>query len=247
MKGYLRTAIAAAFLVLSVASTQQAYALGTEKSATRNGFTLPAQGPIRILVFRPDVQVGEQSTAGLNQANAEWTATARAELGKALEKIQASKSNDLVSLPDLEGEDGAFLADYRALFKVVTDTVFSHRLFPGNRLPTKRDDLQWTLGPGVAKLGEIGGGDYGLFIYTYDSYGSAGRKAMQIFGALMGVGITSGVHIGYAGLVDLRTGDLVWVNADVQMGGDVRDPIGAEKRITQLLEDFPQRGPAPPL
>ena len=51
--------------------------------------------------------------------------------------------------------------------------------------------------------------------------------------------MTSGVHIGYAGLVDLETGDLVWLNADRKMGGDVRTGDGAVKRVTQLLEDFP--------
>jgi hypothetical protein len=133
------------------------------------------------------------------------------------------------------------------LFRAVTDAVITHKLFKGNRLPTKRDQFDWTLGPGVSRLGEIGGGDYGLFIYTYDSYGSAGRKAAQIVGALFGAVIISGVHIGHAGLVDLRTGELVWINADLRMGGNVRDAEGATKRVSQLLEDFPTRaGAAPP-
>ncbi len=34
-------------------------------------------------------------------------------------------------------------------------------------------------------------------------------------------------HIGYAGLVDLKTGDVIWFNADPQMGGDVRTEEGA--------------------
>jgi hypothetical protein len=51
--------------------------------------------------------------------------------------------------------------------------------------------------------------------------------------------VKSGEHIGYAGLVDLRTGDLLWLNADGAMGGDVRDKEGSEKRARQLLEDFP--------
>jgi hypothetical protein len=56
--------------------------------------------------------------------------------------------------------------------------------------------------------------------------------------------VSSGVHAGYAGLVDLRTGDLVWLNADLKMGGDVREADGASKRVVQLLEDFPQQGAA---
>ena len=69
---------------------------------------------------------------------------------------------------------------------------------------------------------------------------------MQI-AALLGPGIavTSGEHAGYAGLVDLRSGDVLWLNADGAMGGDVRDADGAKKRVGQLLEEFPGSAPAP--
>lgn len=83
---------------------------------------------------------------------------------------------------------------------------------------------------------------------TRDSYGSFGRKAFQILAAgLVGAGVKSGVHKGYAGLVDLQTGHLVWLNADEAMGGDVRDADGMQKRVGQLLEDFPglKARPAP--
>jgi hypothetical protein len=123
----------------------------------------------------------------------------------------------------------------------VADAVIAHKLFPGNRLPTKKERFDWTLGSEAKKLGDIGGGEYGLFLYTYDSYGSTGRKVAQILGMLAGYGASSGVHLGYAGLVDLKTGDLIWINADIEMGGDVRTQEGAEKRIAQLLEEFPTR------
>jgi hypothetical protein len=216
-----------------------------EKSAVKEGFVLPAEGPINILVFRPDVQVAEQTTGGLDQPNADWTNEARALLMAALTKAQAEKGNDLKIMPELSGEQDALMSDYRSLFRAVADAAVTHKLFPGNRLPSKREKFDWTLGPGAQKLGDIGGGEYGLFVYTYDSYGNSGRKAAQIVGAMFGAAVTSGTHIGYAGLVDLKSGDLVWMNADIQMGGDVRTEVGADKRVKQLLEDFPMRGVAP--
>lgn len=219
---------------------------GAEGSASKAGFAFPRDGPVRILVFRPDVRVGEQSTGGMNQPNADWTAAARRSIGDALAAAQVARANDIRPMPELTGADGALLADYRMLFRVVTDAVVQHKLFAGNRLPTKKAEFNWTLGPGVARLGALGGGDYGLFLYTYDSYGSAGRKAAQVVGLMLGVGMTAGVHVGYAGLVDLRTGELVWINADVAMGGDVREDEGAAKRVAQLLEDFPDRAGTPP-
>ena len=221
-------------------------AMAQEKSASKPGFSFPATGPVKILVFRPDVQVGEQTTGGMNQPNADWTAAARTHIGNALAAAQAARSNELILMPELEGEQAAVLADYRSLFRAVTQAVVDHKLFKGNRLPTKKGEFDWTLGPGISQLADIGGGDYGLFIYTYDSYGSAGRKAAQIVGAMFGAVIISGVHIGYAGLVDLHTGELVWINADLRMGGNVRDAEGATKRVAQLLEDFPTRAGSAP-
>jgi hypothetical protein len=228
-------ALAAIGLVAAIPASAQ------EKAAVRPGFVMPANPKPRILVFRPDVQVGAQSAGGVVSPNAEWTRDARKQLSDALVAAKPAGASDVVFMPELDGDDAVLLAEYRALFKTVALTVLQHRLFKGNRLPTKKTGFEYTLGPGVSKLGAIGSGDYGLFIYTNDAFGSTGRKLLQLFAAgVAGVGVSSGVHTGYAGLVDLRTGELVWINADFQMGGDVRDATGATKRVGQLLEDLPQ-------
>lgn len=245
MMRWMAVALAACALGISAAPAHAQW--GAESSASKQGFAFPADKPVRILVFRPDVKVGEQSTGGMNEPNADWTDAARKNIADALTAAQVARGGEVKFLGDLDGADGKLLADYRALFRTVTDAVVTHKLFAGNRLPTKRAEFNWTLGPGVARLGAVGGGDYGLLVFTNDSYGSAGRKAAQIVGLMFGVGMTSGVHIGYAGLVDLKTGELVWINADVAMGGDVRDVEGAKKRVGQLLEDFPQRAGTTPV
>lgn len=233
---------AAAAMMLAVPAGAQ------EKAAVKPGFVMPANPPARILVFRPDVSVGSQSAGGVVSPNAEWTANARARIGEALVAAKPGGAAQVVFMPELEGDDAIVLADYRALFRAVSRTVLEHRLFKGNRLPTKKTGFEYTLGPDIAKLGAIGKGDYGLFIYTNDAFGSTGRKMLQLFAAgVAGVGMTAGVHTGYAGLVDLKTGDLVWINADFAMGGDVRDAEGATKRVHQLLEELPQPGGAAPV
>ncbi len=147
----------------------------------------------------------------------------------------------------LASADEAALAQYRALFKAVAEAVIEFQFFPGNRLPTKKasKSLAYSLGPGLGALTASTGADYALFILTEDHYASAGRKVASILAAgLFGVAVPTGLHIGYAGLVDLRTGDVVWINADVQMGGDPREEAGADKRSRQLLEGLPARRPA---
>ncbi|GGB50690.1 hypothetical protein [Blastomonas aquatica] len=230
-----------AFAILALAAGP---VCAQERSATRQGFNLPAQSGKKILLLRPTMRVGEQSTGGLFEPNADWTEQARANIGEALDASQRNLGNEIIIAPDAYGEDARALNEHMALFAAVSQAVIQYQFFVGNRLPTKKRDnkadvFDWSLGNSVASLPGADGADYALFIYNRDVYGSTGRKMLQVVGMLAGVGVSSGEHVGYAGLVDLKTGDLLWLNADAQMGGDVREKDGAAKRVRQLLEDFP--------
>ncbi|WP_308461750.1 hypothetical protein [Sphingomonas folli] len=227
--------------------TGLAPALAQERSAIRPGFRLPS-GSTHILLLRPHIMVGGQSTGGVFQPNADWTAQARGQIDAALAAAQATLGNEVVRAPETIGADTRLMADYQALFAVVAQSVIDYQFFKGNRLPTKRraGQFDWTLGPDVARIARGQGCDYALFVDTADAYGSTGRKIFQVLAAVtVGVRVRSGEHKGYAGLVDLRTGDLVWLNADRHMGGDVRTPEGAAKRVAELLEGFPGRAAGP--
>lgn len=241
MKFVLRL-IALAFACTSLLGTQAASA--QEKSATKEGFELPAQSGKKILVFRPAISVGAQSTGGLFEPNAEWTEQAKINIRASLDKLQLQLGNAVVAAPEAYGDDARAVEEHMALFAAVSQAVIEYQFFVGNRLPTKKRDnknnvFEWSLGPGVASLPGASEADYGLFLYNKDEYGSTGRKILQVVALMGGVGVKSGEHVGYAGLVDLKTGDLLWLNADAAMGGDVREPEGSEKRVRQLLEDFP--------
>lgn len=211
----------------------------TEKFAVREGFRLPADRPARILIFRPEIKVGEQTTAGLFQPNAEWNAAARKALTDALLAAKSALRFE-VTLHDEDAEsDSALLADYRALFRVIVGAAIRHKLFAGDPLPNKVSGLDWTLGSGVAQIAPGSNADYGLFLFSHDGFESAGRKAAQLVASLMGARDAPGSHLGYAALVDLASGDLVWLNVDLKATGDVRTPEGAAIRIEQLLAGLP--------
>ena len=228
--------------LLAVALVFAAPVIAQEKTGTKPGFELKP-GTARIVLMRPSIRVGAQSTGGMFEPNADWTAQAREYIAQELKVAQANLGNEVV-IYDEAAPDAALANEYGSLFSSVASSVIEYQFFRGNRLPTKKrqkKEFDWSLGPGVAKLAALEGADYALFINTYDAYGSTGRKVLQVVGLLAGVPVTSGVHHGYAGLVDLRTGELVWLNADRQMGGDVRTRDGAAKRVRQLLEGFPGR------
>jgi hypothetical protein len=221
-----------------------AAAFAQDKSATRSGFLLKP-GTVRIVLMRPTVRVGSQSAGGVITPNADWTTNARDYIAKALKANQGNLGNTVVEYDEGLSGDGPMATQYSNLFGSLADSVIEYQFFPGNRLPTKKrkGTFEWGVGTGLADLGSLKGADYALFINTYDGYGSAGRKMLQMFAAMGGVSVTSGVHWGHAGLIDLKTGELVWLNADRQMGGDLRTEDGAVKRVAQLLKGFPGRAP----
>jgi hypothetical protein len=224
-----------AFLIAVPAAAQ-------EKTGNKPGFTLKP-GTVRIVLMRPTIKVGAQSTGGMFEPNADWTAQARENIGRALNEAQNTMGNQVISYDEGETGEGRATSQYAHLFNALADSVIEYQFFRGNRLPTKvrRGEFNWDIGPGLSNLKSLSAADYALFINTEDQYGSTGRKVLQIFAAMGGVAVTSGVHVGYAGLIDLKTGELVWLNADRQMGGDVRTREGAQKRVRQLLEGFPGR------
>lgn len=234
------------------------------KSNTAEGFAFPADGKMKIVVFRPDVHVGSLKIGGLDEPNAEWTEQARANIQTKLQEHAAAMNAEVSFVDDLEGENSALLTEYRGLFEAVSGSIFQH-VTVGDKLATKTvtkqvgtgsaartvkvQKLDWTLGPGAAELKAATGADYAMFVFTHDAYGDASRKAAQALGMLgcvIGacVIVQAGVHLGYAGLVDLETGNIVWFNTDLAMGGDPRELDGADKRVGQLLEGFPRRDSA---
>lgn len=107
-------------------------------------------------------------------------------------------------------------------------------------LPTKGKRLDWRLDGNTAWLAAQTGADYGLFIFVRDSYATVERKATMVVAALFKVNLSGGAQVGYASLVDLHSGRVVWFNRLSRQWGDLRDRASAEGTMDVLLEDFPQ-------
>ena len=88
-------------------------------------------------------------------------------------------------------------------------------------------------------LQEKSGARYALFIYVRDSYASAERKAAMVAMAVLGIGLSGGTQSGYASLVDLESGRVLWFNRLLRASGDLRESGAAAESMAALLTGFP--------
>jgi hypothetical protein len=236
-----------AFLASPLAAQSSRNIVSSARTAVKPDFVFPEKNPVRIILFRPDIEVNEETVGGLDQPKADWSKQARLSLLSAMESEKIKRSFEFVQMDELTGKDAGVAEDYRSLFKVVINAAVEHKLFPGNKLPSKASQFNWTLGSGANQLAKNDAHNYGLYLFSYDSFPSAARSKSAVIGSLMGEGEARGQHYGYAALVDLKSGDMVWINVDLKMRGDPRNPLGAAKRISELLSGFPTRksGAAP--
>jgi len=190
----------------------------------------------RILLVEPDVQLGELTAGGVTEPRADWTQTAQGFIAKDIAAHFAGTGAEVIHADNLQNPHDVQLAK---LHGVVGQSILLHLYTPALKLPNKGDALDWTLGPGAMDMRERYGADYALFIYVRDSYASAGRVAFIIGAAILGVGVQGGQQIGFASLVDLRTGDIVWFNRLFSTSGDLRTEQPAQKTVDALIKALP--------
>ena len=195
-----------------------------------------------VLLIEPDIILFELTAGGLEEPRADWTEAAKANVRIKLDEILQRTDDKLIphQLPDKDSDRLHTHEQILKLHEVVGQSVLIHKYIPMYNLPTKEGCFDWTLGECVNALKKDTGADYALFIYLRDSYASPGRVAvMVIAAAVFGVGIPGGVQLGFASLVDLQSGQIVWFSHLASPAGDLRTPEAAEKAIQELLVNIP--------
>ena len=192
-----------------------------------------------VVVMPLDVELSELTAGGLEEPRADWTEAAGKYLRAALEEQARYYKVELVDYQPQRGtpEDQATSLQLVKLHGAVGGMVLAHHYNPQLRLPSKGEKFDWSLGRSATAIARSQGADYALFLYVRDSYTSAGRAAVMVFSALMGVGIPGGAQVGFASLVDLRSGDIVWFNRLARAAGDLRTPPAAAETVKVLVSD----------
>lgn len=220
--------------------------LAAQAQQSRNlapGFTtLPKEAKV---VFAPlDVELFSISAGGLTEPKADWTEAAKRHMKTALQGRARAMNLGWTEIDDKTADEHAELLN---LHNAVAEAIATHHVaFP--RLPTKEDRLEWSFGDTLRPLQQATGARYGLFTFVRDSYATAERKAMMGVVAVLSVVATGGASVvvlsggsqaGYATLVDLETGQVLWFNRLLSATGDMREAAPASESVDALLAGFP--------
>jgi len=227
--------------VLGLALAAAAAPAAAQSRNLAPGFTaLPRDAKVAIAPL--DVELFELSAGGVLVPKADWTDAANKHMGAALKQKVGALGLATQFVDDKQADEHAELLH---LFGAVARAISQHHL-GSVKLPTKDDKLDWSFGDAFRPLREATGARYGLFTWMRDSYATAERKAMMVGLLLLGVGVGGGVQVGYASLVDLETGQVLWFNQTVRGTGDLRDAASASASIDGLLQGLPGTGAARP-
>ena len=199
-----------------------------------------AQESVSVLLMPIDIELSALTAGGIKEVRADWTETAKGLISDTLRKQLANYDDKLIEY--VEPKDLEELQQHAQIIKlhgVVGQTIMVYSALPAAVPPTKKDVFDWSLGEEVTRLRDASGADYGLFIYIRDSYATAGRKAVIVTSALLGVNVMAGTQAGFATLVDLRDGSVVWFNRIANQSGDLRTKGPAYSTVEELIEDIP--------
>lgn len=192
----------------------------------------------KVLLMPVDVELFSVSAGGIDEPRADWTAKAHANLMAA---IQQHKQAARVAVAELKPDQADEFAEQVGLHAAVAQSIALHQFGDAMwALPTKAGRMDWNFGDAMQPLREASGARYALFIWIRDSYASPERVAMMIaLGALTGIVLTGGAQIGYASLVDLESGQVLWFNRLARAYGDLREAEPARESVDALFEGFP--------
>jgi hypothetical protein len=189
-----------------------------------------------IVLVTPDIELSELTAGGAEAPRADWT---RSAIDLTRQEIAGTLGARGIRIAEANTSTSPRESQIVKLNSAVGQAILLHLYYSPIKLPDKGAALDWTLGPGVGVLRDTYHGDYALFVHLRDSYSSTGRQALMGVAALLLVPVPGGFQSGFASLVDLRTGRIVWFNRLLSVNGDLRNPSDARDTVGELLKGLP--------
>ena len=202
------------------------------------------RAPKKVLLLPSDITVGELSAGGMIEKVDDWSKQASSQIDSALRTALRSRNDfRVIEMPSLSKDEQERVEQYRALYDQVASAAF---LYNGPGWEHKKDRFDYTLGNGVQFLKQRTGADAALFVVGQDRVSSGGRKTLAFMTAAFGYALHMGQSFVSAAIVDLNTGDVLWLNYVIKpedllgiLSKDMRQADGATQMVRNVLSNYP--------
>ncbi len=196
--------------------------------------------PKKVVLLPPQVFVFELSAGGVPTRMADWEATARDNVTTVATRLaRESGLFELIPSPPLEAAALERLDAHIGLYDRVAQSVFIYGRGEQAAWAHKKNEFDYTVGPGLDFLREQTGADAALIVLGSDFISSGGRRAAFIAGLALGIVMPLGQAFMTAGVVDLKTGDVQWMSFDSSSSLDSRKPADIDGLMRALYQTWP--------
>ncbi|MGQ0579035.1 MAG: hypothetical protein ACT4PQ_09035 [Betaproteobacteria bacterium] len=209
------------------------------------------QMPRRMLLLPADIRMHEISAGGVVEKVDDWTISASNQAMKSVREIAGSKSLfEVKESPAFAEAEKQLLDQHLALYELVAGSADFSKSGPFAPWRERAKNFDYTLGPGLAELAKRSDLDAAVIVIGSDYISSGGRKATIVLGilaaALTGMAVVPAGGIAYVsvGVVDMRTGNLLWFATSRGQSSDLREEQQLRAALEKLFADYPGATPA---
>jgi hypothetical protein len=193
---------------------------------------------IKVLLLPSDLKIYNLTAGGSLDIQPDASDIADKQADADLQQMLPANGFQLVTMPSLSPDEQQRLKESVALYRLASEDAKAVDNLGGDwKQAIQRFD--YSVGPNLQFLKQRTGADYALIVFGADADSTGGRVAMSIFFAALGVGIAGGRNYMYAGLADLNTGDIVWLDDDHKNASNFTDKKAIDAIIRNLLQDYP--------
>ncbi|HEY3645418.1 MAG TPA: hypothetical protein VGM16_08780 [Gammaproteobacteria bacterium] len=186
--------------------------------------------PLKVLLLPSDIKIitlGVASTEEATDDSARMTAATDAALHNILANSQSFK---LLATPTLSADEQAVLKQHVALYHIEAEDAYGFSV-RGGVWKDALEDFDYSIGPGLAFLKQRSGADYGLVVFGGDGESTG---ANLFFGNRVGRN-----HL-YGGLIDLATGNVLWLHHGDHNSANFTAKNNMEVFVDQLIQSYPK-------
>ena len=206
--------------------------------------------PRKMLLLPADIRVHEISAGGVVEKVDDWTISASNHAMKSVREIAGSKNLfEPKEVPALADSDKQVLDQHLALYELVAASADFSKSGPFAPWRERAKNFDYTLGPGLRELAERSDLDAAVIVIGSDYISSSGRKATMALGilaaALTGVAVipVGGTAYVSVGVVDLKSGNLLWFATSRGQTDDLRQEQQVRAVLEKLFTGYPGASP----